>query len=241
MGHEAELCLLQLAVLDASRSMGGLKGNPRERFSSPALLHESPAALQRVSETALRTGAAAPEGTGEAEPSCFCRGFWILKALIAQHLIWRLKTAMETRNYLKYVFSSFLGREEEKLVSKKLQQVHNSPSEPRSLFHPSSSSPAPMASSMQTLLCSLWKALTQPWHSIPHPDKSWPGERRAEVKGQPEPFGWGSSSCSGSWGLTALTLRKSLEQREWEKSYNIHMGGTGLLSTVVEQFGDVAG
>lgn len=79
------------------------------------------------------------------------RGFWILKTLIAQHLIWRLKMAMETHNYLKYVFSSFLGREEEKLVSKKLLQVHNSPSEPRSSFHLSSQSdrsPAPTASSV---------------------------------------------------------------------------------------------
>lgn len=33
---------------------------------------------------------------------------------------------METRNYLKYASSSFLGREEEKLASKKLLHVDNS-------------------------------------------------------------------------------------------------------------------
>lgn len=194
-----------------------------------------------ASERAVGTGAAAPEGTGEAQPSCFCRGFWILKALIAQHLIWRLKPAMETRNYLKYVFSSFLGREEEKLVSKKLQQVHNSPSEPRSSFHPSSRSPAPTASSRQTLLCSLWKALVRPRYPIHYPYKAWPGQMRAEVKSRRERLGWGSSSCSGFWGLTALTSRQPLEQREWEKSYNTHMGGTCLLSTIVEQCGDTDG
>lgn len=57
---------------------------------------------------------------------CLQRAFWIPQALVTQHLIWRLKTAMETRNYLKYASSSFLGREEEKLASKKLLHVDNS-------------------------------------------------------------------------------------------------------------------
>lgn len=76
-----------------------------------------------------------PRRAWQRGPSCSHRGFWIPKAFIAQHPIWRLKMVLETRNYLKYVFSSFLGREEEKPVSKKLLQVHNSPSEPRSSFH----------------------------------------------------------------------------------------------------------
>lgn len=119
-----------------SRFPRGLRGNPMERVTPPWHCCMSHPLLSSLS-TAFGTGchSTAPERTGGAGTSCFCRGFWILKALIAQHLIWRLKPAMETRNYLKYVFSSFLGREEEKLVSKKLLQVYNSSSEPRSSFH----------------------------------------------------------------------------------------------------------
>ena len=177
--------MLQLTVLDASRAEAsseqvheGLKGDPTRALLLPSTAARAIAALQPL-KGLLGPAAPAPEGTGEAGPSCFRRGFWILKALIAQHLIWRLKTAMETHNYLKYVFSSFLGREEEKPVSKKLLQVHNSPSEPRSLFHLSSWSDRSLApSSMQILWSSLWKTLTQSRHPIPYPDKS----RRAPEK-----------------------------------------------------------
>lgn len=191
MGHEAGLCSLQLAVLDAggeheyhhSRSMNRLKGNPMRAL----FLASTAAQVTRwlpASERAFGTGwhSRSSRRDWPRGPSCFCRGVSVLKALIAQHLIWRLKTAMETHSYLKYVFSSFLGRREEKLVSKKLLQVHNSASEPRSSFHLSSRSdrsPVPMASSIQTLLCSLWKTLTQSRHLISYPNKSQPGQKRA--------------------------------------------------------------
>lgn len=98
---------------------------------------------------------------------------------------------LETRNYLKYVFPSFLGREEEKLVSKKLLQVHNSPLEPRSSFH----------LSLQPVLPS--------GHNRLHPSPSLqPRHQRADPKSQPwqetapgrlrdleKPLG-GSSSCN---------------------------------------------
>lgn len=158
MGHEAGLRSLQLAVLDAggehgyrhSGSTNGLKGNPTRALflaGTAGQVTRCPPASGRAFGTGWHSRSSRrdrPRGS-----SCFCRGVSVLKALIAQHLIWRLKTAMETHSYLKYAFSSFLGRREEKLVSKKLLQVHNSASEPRSSFHLSSRSdrsPVPMAS-----------------------------------------------------------------------------------------------
>lgn len=150
---------------------------------------------------------------------------------------------METHNYLKYVFSSFLGREEEKPVSKKIYyKVHNSPSEPRSSFHPSSRSDCSPGKFNTTPSVQPRETLAQSQHLMPDPDQSQPGQKSSsKAAGPRKHFGWGSSSCNEFWRLTTPALRKSLEQRKREKSDDIHMGGTGLLSTIVEEFRDMDG
>lgn len=124
--------------------------------------HPSPSTSPRR----LRT-VPAPDGTGGAGPSSCCRGFWIPKAPIAQHLIWRPKPATETRNYLKYVFSSFLGRGEEIWFPKSYCELTGALESrgPHSRHSPSAH--LQWKPGVQPL-----RSLTQHRHPIPHPNKS---------------------------------------------------------------------